>query len=92
MKEDKPYPKGAIIVFDLLEEKVNDNSVSEGPRKVLSIMVKDPDRYPETHGWGFEAFNKGDPKEPMVTDIKKQCISCHIAQKESDYTFSKYRK
>ena len=33
----------------------------------------------------------GDPRQPSVTDMRKQCLSCHESQKASDYVFSRYR-
>jgi hypothetical protein len=48
-----------VIVFDLLEAKAADNTVQEGPRKVLGVMHKDSRKYKDTGGWGYEGF-KGD--------------------------------
>ena len=48
-----------MIAFDLLAAASADNTVQEGPRKVLGVMVKDSRRYRDTGGWGFEGF-KGD--------------------------------
>ena len=60
LKEGKSFPKGAVSVFDLMEEKIENNTVIEGPRKVLGVMEKDPDSFHDTEGWGFEDFKKGD--------------------------------
>jgi hypothetical protein len=92
LKEGKPFAKGAVLVFDLLEEKIENNAVIEGSRKVIGVMEKDPDRFPETEGWGFEDFKKGDPHQRVVTDMREQCLSCHKTQKASDYVYSIYRK
>jgi hypothetical protein len=91
LKEGKPFAKGAVLVFDLLEEKIENNAVIEGPRKVVGVMEKDPDRFPETEGWGFEDFKNGDSRQRLVTDMRQQCLSCHETQKASDYVYSIYR-
>ncbi len=91
MKAGKPYPDGAVLVFDLLEAKAENNAVVEGPRKVLGVMEKDARRFAATGGWGFEGF-KGDSRERVVTDPKGACFACHAGQKATDYVFSGYRK
>ena len=92
LKEGRPFPKGAILVFDLLEEEFEDNAVIEGSRLVIGVMEKDPDRFAATEGWGFEDFKQGDPRQPSVTDMRGQCLSCHESQKASDYVYSTYRQ
>jgi hypothetical protein len=91
MKKGKPYPDGAVLVFDLLEAKSDNNAIVEGPRKIVGVMEKDSKRFAQTGGWGFEGF-KNDTRERAVTDPKSACFSCHEPQKKSDYVFSSYRK
>ena len=90
LKDGKLYKNGSVFVFDLMEEKVENNKITEGHRKVIGVMVKDQSRFPETKGWGFEDFKAGDPNQRSVTDMKNQCFTCHETQKETDYVFSKY--
>jgi hypothetical protein len=91
MKSGKPYPDGAVLIFDLLEARSENNAITEGPRKVLGIMCKDSKKFPATGGWGFEGF-KGDSQERVVTDPIKACFHCHEPQKDRDYVFSQYRR
>jgi hypothetical protein len=91
MKKGKAYPNGSVIVFDLLEAKPDNNAIVEGSRKVVGVMQKDSKRFAATGGWGFDGF-KGDTQERVVKDPKKDCFDCHAPQKDSDYTYSKYRK
>jgi hypothetical protein len=91
MKKGKAYPNGSVIVFDLLEANPDNNAIVEGSRKVVGVMQKDSKKFAATGGWGFEGF-KGDTKERVVKDPKKDCFDCHAPQKDSDYTYSKYRK
>ena len=87
------FADGSVIVFDLLEAKATDNTVQEGPRKVLGVMHKDASKYKDTGGWGFEGF-KGDSKTERAVgkDAATACFQCHTAQKNSGYVFSTFRK
>lgn len=91
MKAGKPYPDGAVLVFDLLEAKAENNAIAEGARKVVGVMQKDSKKFAATGGWGYEGF-KGDTQERVVTDMQASCHSCHASQKAQDYVFSTYRK
>jgi hypothetical protein len=86
------FPDGAVIVFDLLEAKNADNTVQEGQRKVVGVMVKDAKKYAATGGWGYEGF-KGDSSTERAVgkNAATACHACHEAQKAQDYVFSKLR-
>lgn len=90
LKKGLPFPKDAVLVFDLLEAKADEKAIVEGSRKVVGVMQKDARRFAATGGWGFEGF-KGDTRERVVTDMKT-CFGCHEPQKEKGYVFSTYRK
>ena len=92
LKSGEPFPEGAVLVFDLLEEGTENGAIVEGSRKVIGVMEKDPDRFGETEGWGFEDFKQGDPNQRLVTNMREQCLSCHKTQKARDYVYSVYRK
>jgi hypothetical protein len=87
------FPAGAVIVFDLLEAKSADNAVHEGARKVVGVMHKDPAKWKETGGWGFEGF-KGDSKTERAVgrNAASACYGCHTQQKDRGFVFSGYRK
>jgi hypothetical protein len=91
LKSGKPFPDGAVLIFDLLETKSENNAIVEGPRKVLGVMQKDSKKFSRTGGWGFEGF-KGDSQERVVSDAKTACFDCHEPQKNRDYVFSQYRR
>ncbi len=91
LKSGKPHPDGAVLVFDLLEAKSENNAIVEGSRKVVGVMEKNSKKFAETGGWGFEGF-KGDTRERVVTDAKTACFACHAGQKANDYVFSAYRQ
>ena len=87
------FPAGAVIVFDLLEAKSADNAVQEGARKVVGVMHKNPTKWKDTSGWGYEGF-KGDSKTERAVgkNAASACHGCHTQQKEKDFVFSGYRK
>lgn len=89
--EKKGFPDGSVIVFDLLDAKVDNNAIVEGNRKVVGVMVKNSKKFKDTGGWGFFGY-KGDTKEQIVKDMKSACFECHASQKDMDYVFSTYRK
>jgi hypothetical protein len=91
MDKGKPFPDGAVLVFDLLEAGNENKSLVEGPRKFVSVMQKDSREFIETGGWGFEEF-KGDSRERIVSESKSSCFACHEGQKQKDYVFSDYRR
>ena len=87
------FPAGSVIVFDLLEAQAGGSAVQEGSRKVLGVMHKDPQRWKDTGGWGFEGF-KGDSKTERAVGANAAgaCFQCHASQKSADYVFSRYRR
>jgi hypothetical protein len=87
------FEDGATFVVDRFAyEQVPNNSLTQGKRKVVAVMVRDAKRYPETGGWGFEAFKGGDPAQRVVKDGGKACFSCHAPYPDNNYLFSKNDK
>ena len=84
LKKGGPYPDKTMFVTDLHEFMVSDGSYVEGPRKALAVMVKDSKKYALTGGWGFQLWEGGDSKRPVVTDATKQCFECHQPKKDQD--------
>lgn len=87
------FADGSVIVFDLLETKSVENTMQEGPRKVLGVMHKNARKYAATGGWGFEGF-KGDStvERAVGAAASSACFQCHTAKKDSDFVFSALRK
>ena len=53
LKEREPFPKGAVLVFELFEAITDRHAVSEGQRLVIGVMEKDAERFADTERWGF---------------------------------------
>ena len=89
---DKYFPDGSVIVFDLLDAVHDGNAVTEGTRKVVGVMYKDSKKFKATGGWGFEGFGGGDRAKRVVgNNAATACFACHQPQKAQDYTFSRLR-
>lgn len=85
------FPDGAVIVFDLLDARRENNAIGEGARKVVGVMHRDTRRYAATGGWGFEGF-KGDTRERVVgPKAASACFECHASRKDHVYVFSEAR-
>jgi hypothetical protein len=82
------FAKGATFVVDrfAFAEKEN-HSLAQSQRKVVAVMVKDDERYPETGGWGFQAFKGGDPNAKVVKDGGTKCFVCHIPHADNNHLF-----
>ena len=86
------WPDGAVIVFDLLEAKSADNTVTEDSRKVVGVMHRDAKKSAATGGWGYEGFKGDSASERAVgNNAATACHQCHIAQKDAGFVFSKLR-
>jgi cytochrome P460 len=86
------FPNGSVLVVDFFKEQQADNTITEGPRKFVAVMLKDGSRYQDTGGWGWEAF-KGDSHTDRLVgaNAASACFACHAAQKSHDYVFSRPR-
>jgi len=86
------FANGATLVLDLLDARDDGYSVTEGPRKLVAVMHKDAKKYPDTGGWGFEAFRADNRKDRIVgKNAATACFECHSVQKKNDYVFSSFR-
>ena len=88
-----PYPDGTIFADDVHEFSVKDGSYVEGNKKVVTVMIKDAQKYSTNGGWGFQAWGGGEPSKPLVPDAAhatQACFVCHTPQKAQDFTFSTY--
>ena len=87
------FPDGAVLVFDVLEFKTNeDKAGTEGRRRMIDVMTKDAVRFKSTGGWGFEEFQGDGKAEGSLTDpAAAACATCHATRKDHDSVFSSIR-
>jgi len=84
------FEKGATFVVDRFAyEEADNKSLGQADRKVVAVMERDEARYPETGGWGFQAFKAGDPQQPVVKDGGTQCFTCHFPLAENNFLFTR---
>ncbi|PIR01307.1 MAG: cytochrome C [Nitrospinae bacterium CG11_big_fil_rev_8_21_14_0_20_45_15] len=86
------YPEGSVLVFDLLNYKQGGQTIQEGARKLVGVMVKDSNSFKSTGGWGFEGFAGDSKAQRLAGDGGQSCYACHASQETSGYVFSKMRK
>jgi hypothetical protein len=106
----KPFPEGSKIAkIEWEPKKITSAPFSAstpdtvpGPLKELEFIEKDSKRFPDTHGWGYAAFNY-DPatdqlspatladRPPQGNDAR--CgATCHTIAATKDYIFTAYPK
>jgi hypothetical protein len=91
LKSKKPFPKGAVLVFDLFEAPLDGEAIAEGKRKFTGVMHRDDRLYKETGGWGFEAFAQDSKVERLVNDKGTSCFACHQSRSAQDFVFTELR-
>jgi Cytochrome P460 len=73
-----------------------------GPLKEVEFIEKDSKRFPDTHGWGYAAFNY-DPATDLLSPVTStdrppqgndaKCgAACHTIAAAKDYIFTAYPK
>lgn len=86
------FQDGSVIAIDFLKTKDENNTITEGDRKIVGVMHKDSKKFSETGGWGFEGFPGNRKAERAVgKNAASACYQCHTAQKDKDYVFSALR-
>ena len=88
-----PYPDGTVFADDVHDFSVKDGSYVEGPKKAVTVMIKDAKKYAANGGWGFQVWAGGDPSKPLLPSAAAAttaCFACHTPQQAQDYVFSTY--
>jgi len=86
------FPDGSVLIDDLLEIKENAGIGSEGTRRRVAVMHKDSAKFRDSGGWGFEVFKADDSSPALNAEAKASCFACHSKRKDTDLTFTKFRK
>jgi hypothetical protein len=104
----KPFPEGSRMAKILWEQKKITTApfsaagpdTVPGKLKELEFIVKDSKRFPDTHGWGYAAFNydaAADKLTPVTaTDHPPQAndakcgAACHAMTPSTDFIFTAY--
>ena len=88
LRNAKAFPDGSMFALELFDISTQQGSIQARGRKFLYLMKKNAKLYPDTGGWGFEAFQDNE----SVGSLKdmKECFKCHETQKSKDYVYSEY--
>lgn len=86
------FGDGSMFVFDLLQSNDAGNASVEGDRVLIGVMLKDSARFPQTDGWGYQAWSENSRSQGLVNDGGLSCHACHMQQKEQDFVFSQWRQ
>jgi len=91
LKDLKPYPDGSEFALELFNISTPQGAIEPRGRKALYMMKKNSKLCPDTGGWCFELF-QDNQTTGSVKDIKdmKECFSCHVTQKKTDYIYAEY--
>lgn len=92
-KQTGRWPERAIFVLEIREGRtegsINKAGSFQGDVKALEVLVKDPQAFPQTKGWGFYEFNEG--REPAsLLGLKQGCFACHSANGAVELTFVQF--
>jgi hypothetical protein len=93
LKNKTEYPRGAAFAFDLLEATESSGAYAEGKRKFMAVMVRDAKKFKETEGWGWQAWEGGDPGKPVLKGAadQKACATCHKEVGAKGFVFTEWR-
>jgi hypothetical protein len=86
------FPRGAIIVDERLETREVNGVILKGECHGVAVMMKNPERYRDSGGWGFDRFADNDRTDGADGVLRSKCFACHVLRKDADFVFSKVRE
>ncbi|HXW15781.1 MAG TPA: cytochrome P460 family protein [Terriglobia bacterium] len=89
LKDRRAYADGSMFAMELFNISTPQGAIEPRGMKARYLMKKNAKLYPDTGGWGFEVF-QDDQVAGSVKDMKKECFSCHVTQKSTDYVYVSY--
>jgi hypothetical protein len=94
LRAKEELPTGTVLAFDLLEANASGGALTEGKRKFVAFMIRDPEKYADTEGWGWQAYKGGNPKKPVLKTAadQKACATCHKEVGAKQFVFSEWRR
>ncbi len=96
-RKDRHFPDGTVLVkevFNTTTKAMTTGTVSSADTLAgWFVMVKDSvGRFPRNKlwgdGWGWAWFDATDPQKSTSTDYTKDCKSCHVPARESDWIYT----
>ena len=77
LEEGRAADRGLKYAQFIYEPKVESAGMAPGRLLRVNLMVLDPERYPETAGWGYASYDGAGRK--IAIDPKGDCATCHTA-------------
>ena len=92
------FPDGATLVKELRASNSGSYTTGQGVSyatdglKQWFVMIKDAKgRFTDNplwgDGWGWALYKPDDPLKNVATDYSKDCISCHVPAKATDWVY-----
>jgi hypothetical protein len=97
-RKDRHFPDGTVLVkevFNTTTKAMTTGTVSSADTLAgWFVMVKDSvGRFPRNKlwgdGWGWAWFDATDPQKSTSTDYTKDCKSCHVPARHSDWIYTR---
>jgi len=75
---DGVFADGSILVDEHLDmHQAAPGVTDDGPRRKVSVMVRNAARFPGTGGWGFEEFPQDSRTGVLSDERRAACAACH---------------
>jgi Cytochrome P460 len=96
-RKDGHFPDGTVLVKEVFKTTTRNMTTgtvsSAGTPAGWFVMVKDNvGRFPGNKlwgdGWGWSWFDATDPQKTTSTDYRKDCQSCHLPARNSDWIYT----
>ncbi len=90
--DTNPWPKGTVLAKIVLKDAKHAAwPAATVPGKFVhaEFMIKDPEKYEDTGGWGYARW-VGEDQIPYGKSehFDQECFGCHTPRKENDYVFT----
>ena len=90
------FPDGAVLIKEIFgtdhaQLTTGDSHWASGT-KVWFVKIKDDkNRFPQNplwgDGWGWFLFKADAPDKQVAANYKKDCLTCHVPAKSTDWTY-----
>lgn len=90
--QTNPWPDGTILAKLVWKESQHPawpTAIVPGAFEHAEFMIKDPQKYQATAGWGFARW-LGSEQKPYgeKANFADECVACHTAVKDKDHVFT----
>ena len=96
-RRGRQFPEGTVLIKEVYEAATGPMTtgiISHAQTlKGWFVMVKDsknghPGNMLWGDGWGWSWFDAGNPAKTTSTNYKRDCLSCHVPARETDWVYT----